>query len=76
MAAYAWLLAASLALAATDADARPERVASLNLCTDELLLLLADALRSRLEADGGLTDLGQHGLPGRRDPVRLWRVEP
>jgi iron complex transport system substrate-binding protein len=42
MAAYALLLAASLALAATAAGAKPERVASLNLCTDELLLLLAD----------------------------------
>jgi iron complex transport system substrate-binding protein len=42
MAASALLLAASLALAASDAGARPARVASLNLCTDELLLLLGD----------------------------------
>lgn len=40
MRAFASLLAASLALAAP-AQAAPQRVASLNLCTDELLLLLA-----------------------------------
>lgn len=40
MRAFAWLSAASLALAAP-AEAAPQRVASLNLCTDELLLLLA-----------------------------------
>ena len=42
MRAYALLLAFSLALTAQSADARPMRVASLNLCTDELLLALAD----------------------------------
>ena len=41
MQAFALLLASSLALA-TSAGARPMRVASLNLCTDELLLALAD----------------------------------
>lgn len=41
MRVFALLLAASLALAAP-ADASPRRVASLNLCTDELLLMLAD----------------------------------
>lgn len=40
MRAFASLLAVSLALAAP-ADAAPRRVASLNLCTDELVLLLA-----------------------------------
>jgi len=40
MRAFASLLAISLALA-TPADAAPRRVASLNLCTDELLLALA-----------------------------------
>ena len=40
MRVFASLLAASLALAAP-AEAAPRRVASLNLCTDELVLLLA-----------------------------------
>jgi len=40
MRAFAFALAASLALAGA-AEAAPRRVASLNLCTDELLLLLA-----------------------------------
>ena len=41
MRVFASLLAASLALAAP-AEAAPRRVASLNLCTDELVLMLAD----------------------------------
>src|SRR5688500_20405940 len=41
MRAFASLLAVSLALAAP-AQAAPRRVASLNLCTDELVLMLAD----------------------------------
>jgi iron complex transport system substrate-binding protein len=41
MRAFASLLATSLALASAPADAAPRRVASLNLCTDELVLLLA-----------------------------------
>ena len=41
MRVFASLLAASLALAAPVEAAPPARVASLNLCTDELLLLLA-----------------------------------
>jgi len=41
MRVFASLLAASLALAAP-AHASPRRVASLNLCTDELLMLIAD----------------------------------
>jgi iron complex transport system substrate-binding protein len=40
MRAFAFALAASLVLAGT-AEAAPQRVASLNLCTDELLLALA-----------------------------------
>jgi iron complex transport system substrate-binding protein len=40
MRAFAFAFAISLALAGT-AEAAPKRVASLNLCTDELLLLLA-----------------------------------
>jgi iron complex transport system substrate-binding protein len=42
MRAYALLLASSLAIAPPAAEARPARVASLNLCTDELLLAFAD----------------------------------
>ena len=41
MRVFASLLAASLALAAAAAPAAPRRVASLNLCTDELVLMLA-----------------------------------
>ncbi|HYI46841.1 MAG TPA: ABC transporter substrate-binding protein [Allosphingosinicella sp.] len=41
MRVFASLLAASLALASARAETAPRRVASLNLCTDELLLLLA-----------------------------------
>jgi iron complex transport system substrate-binding protein len=42
MRAYALFLALSLPIAAQTAEARPMRVASLNLCTDELLLALTD----------------------------------
>src|SRR3954471_18073727 len=41
MRAFAFVSAISLALAGT-AEAAPRRVASLNLCTDELLLMLGD----------------------------------
>ena len=41
MRVFASLLAISLALVAARADAAPRRVASLNLCTDELVLMLA-----------------------------------
>jgi iron complex transport system substrate-binding protein len=41
MRAFAWLSAASLAVAAPAEASAPVRAASLNLCTDELLLLLA-----------------------------------
>jgi iron complex transport system substrate-binding protein len=41
MRAFASLLAISLAVAAARAEAAPRRVASLNLCTDELVLMLA-----------------------------------
>jgi iron complex transport system substrate-binding protein len=42
MRAFACALAASLALAGAASAAPPRRAASLNLCTDELLLLLAE----------------------------------
>jgi iron complex transport system substrate-binding protein len=46
MRAFAFALAISLAApAAAEASAPPRRVASLNLCTDELVLLLADPRR-------------------------------
>jgi iron complex transport system substrate-binding protein len=41
MRVFASLLAISVALAAAGADAAPRRVASLSLCTDELVLMLA-----------------------------------
>jgi iron complex transport system substrate-binding protein len=41
MRVFASLLAISVALAAAPASAAPRRVASLNLCTDELVLMLA-----------------------------------
>jgi iron complex transport system substrate-binding protein len=41
MRAFAFASAISLVLAASSAAAAPKRVASLNLCTDELLLMLA-----------------------------------
>src|SRR4051812_20913739 len=41
MRVFASLLAISVGLAAARADAVPRRVASLNLCTDELALMLA-----------------------------------
>jgi len=41
MRAFASLLAISIVLAAARAEAAPRRVASLNLCTDELVLMLA-----------------------------------
>lgn len=43
MRACAWLLGGSLLLTAGATEAKPARAASLNLCTDELLLLLADS---------------------------------
>jgi iron complex transport system substrate-binding protein len=42
MRAFAFASAISLVLAAAPANGAPRRVASLNLCTDELLLLLAE----------------------------------
>lgn len=45
MRVFASLLAVSLVLAPAPSDASPRRVASLNLCTDELLLLLGEPER-------------------------------
>jgi iron complex transport system substrate-binding protein len=61
MRAFAFASALSLALAAGPGDAAPRRVASLNLCTDELLLALAEPRQiasvtylSHLEAESRL----------------------
>jgi iron complex transport system substrate-binding protein len=73
MRAFAFASAASLALAAVPAAAAaPVRVASLNLCTDELLLLLADprqvASVTHLAQDPAETPLWRAGrLHARND---------
>lgn len=72
MRAFACCLAASLALAACAAPAsrdampgeQPRRVVSLNLCTDELLLLLADP--------GQIASVSH--LAGRPEETPLWRA--
>lgn len=62
MRAFASLLAASLALA-QPAGAAPRRVASLNLCTDELVLMLA--------APGQIVSVTH--LAGQQAETPLWR---
>lgn len=73
MRAFAWLSAASLALAScaespapavVEAGAGPRRVVSLNLCTDELLLLLAEP--------GQIASLTH--LAGTEDEFALWQM--
>ena len=68
MRAFAFALAISLALAGA-AQAAPRRVASLNLCTDELLLLLA-----RPEQIVSVTHLAQK--PGRNAAVAAGAALP
>jgi iron complex transport system substrate-binding protein len=63
MRVFASLLAASLALVAVGAQAAPRRVASLNLCTDELVLLLA--------APGQIVSVTQ--LAQQEEETILWR---
>lgn len=63
MRVFASLLAASLALVAVGAQAAPRRVASLNLCTDELVLLLA--------APGQIVSVTQ--LAQQDEETILWR---
>jgi iron complex transport system substrate-binding protein len=74
MRAFASFLAASLALAAP-AEAAPRRVASLNLCTDELVLLLAapDQIVSvtHLAQDPAETPLWRQGRRYRRNDGSL-----
>lgn len=62
MRAFAFTSAISLALAGA-AEAAPRRVASLNLCTDELLLMLGDPAQI-----GSVTHLAQQPAE-----TRLWR---
>ena len=79
MRVFASLLAASLALSAP-ADAAPRRVASLNLCTDELLLALAapDQIVSvtRLAQDVAETPLWRQARRYRRNDGSLLAVAP
>lgn len=74
MRAFASFLAASLALAAP-AEAAPRRVVSLNLCTDELVLLLADpgqiASVTHLAQDPAETPLWREGRRHRRNDGSL-----
>lgn len=63
MRVFASLLAISIALAAARLDAAPRRVASLNLCTDELVLLLA--------APGQIASVTHLSLQAAETP--LWR---
>lgn len=60
----AWPWALSLVAAASAAGAAPQRVASLNLCTDEILLLLAGPGQI-----ASVTHLSQ-----KPEESRLWRV--
>lgn len=77
MRVFASLLAASLALAAP-AEAAPRRVASLNLCTDELLLTLAAPEQivsvTHLAQDPAETPLWQQGRRYRRNDGSLLSV--
>ena len=60
----AWPWALSLVAAAPSAAPVPQRVASLNLCTDEILLLLADSRQI-----ASVTHLSQ-----KSEESRLWRA--
>ena len=79
MRAFASLLAASLVLAAP-AQAQPRRVASLNLCTDELLLALADPAQivsvTHLAQDPAETPLWRQARRYRRNDGSLVAVAP
>jgi iron complex transport system substrate-binding protein len=79
MRVFASLLIASLALA-TPGDAAPRRVASLNLCTDELLLLLARPEQivsvTHLAQSPAETPLWQQARRYRRNDGSLLSVAP
>lgn len=79
MRVFVSLLAASLALAGP-AEAAPQRVASLNLCTDELLLLLAEPSQivsvTHLAQDPAETPLWRQARRYRRNDGSLLSVAP
>lgn len=78
MRVFASLLAASLALVSVAAEAAPMRVASLNLCTDELVLALAAPGQivsvTHLAQDPAETPLWQLGRRYRRNDGSLLSV--
>lgn len=79
MRAFACVLAASLALGACAVEAAgPRRVASLNLCTDELLLMLADPGQivsvTHLAQQEAETPLWEQGRRYRRNDGSLLSV--
>src|SRR5688572_651501 len=82
MRVFASLLAASLALAAPTgpASAAPRRVASLNLCTDELLIALAEPGQivsvTHLAQDPAETPLWAQARRYRRNDGSLLSVAP
>lgn len=80
MRAFASLLATSLALASAPAEAGPRRVASLNLCTDELVLMLAapDQIVSvtHLAQSAAETPLWRQARRYRRNDGSLMSVAP
>jgi len=77
MRVFAFCLAASLALAGP-AEATPRRVASLNLCTDELVLLLAAPAQiasvTHLSQDPGESPLWQTARRYRRNDGSLLSI--
>ncbi|MEA3031831.1 MAG: iron complex transport system substrate-binding protein [Sphingomonadales bacterium] len=80
MRAFASLLAISLALAAARAEAAPRRVASLNLCTDELVLVLAAPEQivtvTHLAQQEAETPLWRRAAPYPRNDGSLLSVVP
>jgi iron complex transport system substrate-binding protein len=78
MRAFAFASAISLGLAGTAAEAAPQRVASLNLCTDELLLALASpgqiASVTHLAQQEAETPLWRQALRYRRNDGSLVSV--
>jgi iron complex transport system substrate-binding protein len=80
MRGFASLLVVSLALAAAPVSAAPRRVASLNLCTDELVLMLAapDQIVSvtHLAQQEAETPLWRRALRYRRNDGSLLSVVP
>ena len=80
MRVFASLLAASLALTAPGEAAPPRRVASLNLCTDELVMMLAEPGQivsvTHLAQEPAETRLWRQGRRYRRNDGSLQSVAP